>query len=801
MCGVGSAGGEAGWAGATHSQLSGSAGDVVQARDVHGGIHFHASAELARLTPRQLPGDVRVFVNRVHDLGRLDALALGGELGPAASVLVVAGTAGVGKTALAVRWAHRHRAAFPGGQLYVNLRGYDPGAPVSPMDALERFLLALGVEPAAVPAELEDRAAFYRSLLAERRMLVVLDNAATVGQVRPLLPGSEGCLVLVTSRGRLSGLVARDGAHRVTLQVLPESEAVALLRATTEGYRAGDQDEQVAELARLCARLPLALRIAAERAAARPRMPLSALIRDLRDESSLWDALSSEDEEEADAVRSVFAWSYRALPAAAARLFRLLGLHPGAEFSTGAAAALADLPEPETARLLDVLAGAYLLEQPGPERYGFHDLLRAYAADQAAHQEDPPQARAALERMCSWYLHTLHAAVEACNIVPDPGLTLVGDRPPTVLVFPTANAALEWIAAEADNLLAIGRAATDTGQDAAAWQVLTLLRVAYYDRRPIGSWLEPGGWALEAARRSGDAGGQIAALVGLGINHRLVHDLERSLTFHRQALGVPIDDPQVDAYRLNAYGLALLRARRLEEARVAFEQVSAAARDAADSFRLLIALLNLAGTTLAAGRHQQARAHLDHAFAQMPPQFPGLERADALARWATLERECGQLDKAHTAVEQALALAREHSATTYEGFLETELGLIQIAEGAPAAALETLAHAASVQRTLADRSREALTFDATGQAYQALGRPDQAAPMHRLAATAHRDLRDDWNQALALTHLADTLDALGEYNPARQTRTEALSLIAVYDDPRAAQLRQHLTEAAHNRGA
>jgi hypothetical protein len=209
---------------------------------VSGGVHFHGSGPATTPAnspkPRQLPGDVRSFVNRADELSRLDAL-LSGDAGEplAVSICVIAGTAGAGKTSLALRWAHQSHAHSPDGQLYVNLRGYDPGAPVSAQEALYRFLLALGVPATAVPADTEAAAALYRSLLAGRRMLVVLDNAATVGQVRPLLPGTAGCLVIVTSRSRLSGLAVRDGAHRLTLGTLPEPEAVALLRAVTVGYR------------------------------------------------------------------------------------------------------------------------------------------------------------------------------------------------------------------------------------------------------------------------------------------------------------------------------------------------------------------------------------------------------------------------------------------------------------------------------------------------------------------------------------------------------------------------------------
>ena len=351
----------------TSSDFSGTAQNVVQGRDIAGGVHFHVSDRTPVAVPRQLPGGVVDFVNRAEDLERLDDL-LGREDERRSPVCVITGTAGVGKTSLAVRWSQHARTRFPDGQLYVNLRGYDPGEPVTPGRALAGFLEALGMPSREIPADPDARSAAYRTLLADRRVLVVLDNAASVGQVRPLLPGAGSCLTLVTSRSRLSGLVARDGARRLSLEVFDESAAVELLQRVTAGHR-NEEGGDLAELARLCARLPLALCVAAERAAARPRTPLNALIDDLRDESSLWDALSSEDDDEADAVRTVFAWSYRALSAEAARLFRLLGLHPGHQFSTHAAAALAGVTAPQARRLLDTLVGVHLLEQTGQDRY------------------------------------------------------------------------------------------------------------------------------------------------------------------------------------------------------------------------------------------------------------------------------------------------------------------------------------------------------------------------------------------------------------------------------------------------
>lgn len=483
-----SGGGAAADSGGVSSEIHGAAGDVVQARDIRGGVHFHPGAastvRRAGPVPRQLPGSVRGFVNRVADLRQLDTLLTGGnDENQRVSTCVITGTAGVGKTSLAVHWSRQVRTRFPDGQLYVNLRGYDPGDPVTAAQTLARFLGALGVPIEAIPHDLEARSALYRSLLADKQVLIVLDNAASVRQVRPLLSGSDGCLVLITSRDWLSGLVARDGARRVTLDIFPESEAVELLRSTMSEYRAGESDEDLADLAHLCARLPLALRIAAERAAARPRMPLSALIDDLRDESSLWESLSINDDDEADAVRSVFAWSYRALPPQVARMFRLLGLLPGTDISVQAAAELADVTSGKARRLLDSLVGAHLLEQTMHDRWYFHDLLRAYAVELAVEEEPANMRHAAVERSCRWYLRGMAAAaaVHDSFYADDWGVEVDFHDGPT---FAGQNEAMAWFTVETDNLVAACRTAAAAKLHEIVWKLVGLLRTPFIDRHP-----------------------------------------------------------------------------------------------------------------------------------------------------------------------------------------------------------------------------------------------------------------------------------------------------------------------------
>lgn len=352
---------------------------------------------VAERAPRQLPMDVYGFTGRAADLAALDALAFAPSEGDgrAAAISVVSGTAGVGKTALAVHWAHRAARRFPDGQLYLDLRGYGPEPPVEPAEALARLLRGLGESEPRLPAETADRAALYRTLLAGRRTLVVLDNAADAEQIRPLLPGASSCFVVVTSRDDLPGLVAREGARRIGLTALPMHEATALLR-TLIGTQPQEQERtpgsaELAELAELagltelaerCARLPLALRIAAESASAGPGHGPARLLSGLRDEQRRLDLLDAAGDPRT-ALRSVFSWSFRQLSAPVARAFALLGLHPSREFDAFALAALTDLDVAGAEDLMTQLTRAHLVEAAAGDGFALHDLLRAYAAERA----------------------------------------------------------------------------------------------------------------------------------------------------------------------------------------------------------------------------------------------------------------------------------------------------------------------------------------------------------------------------------------------------------------------------------
>jgi len=352
----------------------------------------------SRPAPRELPPDVLPFTGRADHIAELDRLvAAAGGRSPAVTIATVWGTAGVGKTALAVHWSHRVADRFPDGHLYIDLRGYDPGMPVPPGEALAAFLRALGVPSAEIPRRAAERAARYRSLLAGRRVLVVLDNARSAEQVRPLLPGTPSCFVLVTSRDSLAGLVARHGARRIGLDRLSRVEAAGLMR-TLLVARDGDEPWAIDALVQRCAQLPLALRVAAELAAVQTRPTLGDLVRELADGGRCLDLFDA-GADPGTSVRAVFSWSYRHLPAAAARAFRLLGLYRGRALDVTAVAALLGVDFPDALRLSDVLTQAHLLERDQRGRFAMHHLLRAYAAGLARQEDGEPERRQALRRL------------------------------------------------------------------------------------------------------------------------------------------------------------------------------------------------------------------------------------------------------------------------------------------------------------------------------------------------------------------------------------------------------------------
>jgi DNA-binding SARP family transcriptional activator/tetratricopeptide (TPR) repeat protein len=638
------------------------------------------------VVPRQLPRAPTGFLGRAAELAALTAeLDQAGPRGPGTVVIsAIGGTAGVGKTALAVHWAHQVADRFPGGQLYVNLRGFDPsGTPVTPGEAIRGFLDALDVPAGRIPRDLPAQAGLYRSVAADRKMLIVLDNARDEQQVRPLLPASPGCLVVVTSRGQLTGLAAAEDARLLSLDLLGVAEARQMLSARLGADRAAAEPDAVAQIARLCACLPLALAVAAARAAARPGLPLSALAGELRDAAGRLDVLDTGDP--TASVRAVFSWSTQQLGPAAAQLFRLLGVHPGPDISAPAAASLAGIGEPEARRLLAELVRAHLITEHVPGRFALHDLLRAYAAEQARHTDARPEHDAAIGRLLDHYLHSAHTAAVLINPTRDPVIV----APPRAGVEPEHLAsyrqALVWMQAEHQILLAAVALADSTGSDAHAWQIPWTMSDFLQRRGRRLEWAATQRTALAAATRLGDIAAQALSgrLLAMACTELSDHDQARdhyasSLTLY-QRLGDRLGQAKIHQ---NLAVLAEGQDRYADGLRHA-EQALRLHRDMGDPGSEAAALNSVGWYHGLLGNYQQARAFCREALAMNTEV--GHRRGEGYA-WDSLgyaERHLGNLAEAAACYQRALSTFREIGDLPAEATSLTHLGDMYHAAGDP----------------------------------------------------------------------------------------------------------------------
>jgi len=642
------------------------------------------SGQNHRITPAQLPAEATAFTGRESPLRQLDAVLPDendpdGDAGPALPVIAtIVGSAGVGKTALAIRWAHQVRRRFPDGQLYVNLRGHAAGPPMRPIDALARFLPALGVPAEQVPLEVDVAASLYRSLLADKRILVLLDNVAHSEQVRPLLPGSRGCRVLLTSRDRLGGLVARDGAVPLTLDALDPAESMTLLTRLLGASRVDTEPDAAAALTDLCGHLPLALRIAAANLTARPTHAIADYTTRLADGDRLA-ALQMDGDPEV-AVRAAFDHSYATLPADAALLFRLLGLVPGTEITAPAAAALADFSLPQATQLLDRLARGHLIVEHTRDRYTLHDLLRLYAADLAA-GDGVLDRRAALDRLYDHYLRGVRAATT--RLFPHVSRLPVAE--PITVHADDHPQALAWLDAELPSLMAAISHAAAHGPYAVACQLADALRGYLFTRMPTVTW-NP---VEQAGRTAGDADilgrlGVARTLAGLGTAQREPGGLDDALT-HTLALHRGSGDREADSLRLLA--TVHRAARRPDQALELATAALALARETGNRPSEADALNTLATIQVHLGRPEQAIRHHRHAL--------GLARGgdrhaetEALAGLAAAYHAAGHHDQAAEAAVAALAIARRCHFRQWESNVLTTLAAIRLHRGTPKEAAE-----------------------------------------------------------------------------------------------------------------
>nr|BFE58550.1 tetratricopeptide repeat protein [Dactylosporangium thailandense] len=683
------------------------------------------------VVPGQLLADVATFTGRADALRRLDALVDGREARrpPGATVVAIAGTAGVGKTALAMHWAHRVKDRFPDGQLYVNLRGYAQGSPLRPIEALARFVHALGTPPDEVPLDVDEAAAVYRTLLAQRRILVVLDNARDAEQVRPLLPGGVGCLAIVTSRDRLAGLVAREGAQPLALDVLGTQEARALLGRLLGAERMGEP-AAADELVGLCGALPLALRIAAANLLCEPHQTIGGYVRRLRDGDRLT-ALRIDGDRQT-AVGAALDLSYAALPDDARRVFRRLGLVPGPDFTAAAVTALDShettgrettsavtaLDSHETtgrettsavnalngrettgrettgretaASKLERLARAHLIEESAPGRYAFHDLLRLYAQARGEAEDDEADRRAARQRLLDHYLSGLDAAArllypEKLRMPLPPQASRIG--------FADHAQALAWIDAEHPNLVA---AVQQPEPGASTWLLADALRGYYHLRVHTIDWLTAAHASLAAALEAGDPAAE-------AVSHLSIADAH---------------------WRRSRHDLAVEHFRR----------------------------------GLAAARRT--------GWAQC--------QATILGNLGAVHWQSGHLKAAGEQIAEALELNRRVGWLAGQAVGLGNLGLVRMQAGQLAAAAGHFREALDLSRQLGSRSSEANVLGNLGEACQLLGRLDEAIEHLSLALVLHRELGGQGNEAANLRTLAATHRDAGRLDQALELAQAAL---------------------------
>ncbi|MFF5297554.1 AfsR/SARP family transcriptional regulator [Paractinoplanes globisporus] len=766
-----------------------------------------SDAEPSTRTPMQLPADVSAFVGRTEELARLDAARSGAA--DAVVISALSGTAGVGKTSLAVHWAHRVKAMFPDGQLYMNLRGYDPQRPVSPADALAGFLYALGVRGQDVPLDADARAAMFRTELSGRRVLLVLDNASSVEQVRPLLPGTSTCLVMVTSRDSLAGLVAVHGAGRLDLDVLSYEDAVSLLRALI-GDRAEADPAATNTLAGLCARLPLALRIIAEHAVSRPAVPLADLVQELTGRRPL-DVLDGGDPHAS--VRSVFSWSYRHLAADAARAFRLFGLQPAADLEDRAVAALADADLAGARRLLDTLARAHLIQPVGAARYTMHDLLRAYAAELAA-EDDDVDRRTALTRLLDHYVAAATQSAQALARTPADAAAardwLDAERANLVSVcafaarhgwhrhtVALAHTLADYLDSGGHNVdaLSIGTAARDAahklGDRAAESALLCVLGHLHWilgsAERAVGEFR----LSVSLCREAADRAGESDALHGLGRTYQWMGRHDEAEAYLRQALAISqeIGSPS-EVFVLNALGTLYGRLGRFRPAREHLRDALASARQSGWPIAEMHTLHNLAMLVAWHGPFDEALAYAEEALNFARRLRRTADETQALTDLGIVHTRLGRLDQAAGELDQALDRCRRMGLRIEEIRAGYNLGILHERQGRLPSAAVHLERALVLYRRTGEQPGVADALHALGVVHTKAGRPELAADMHRDAIAIFQQLDHPAGEALALNGLGEALYAADQAGQSLGEHQAALAVATRIED-RHEQARAH----------
>lgn len=723
--------------------------------------------------PAQLPHDIRGFHGREDELAMLDGLLAGDQ---SALIGAISGSGGVGKTTLAVRWAHQVRARFPDGQLYADLRGYGPESSLSPDDALAGFLRELGVDSAVIPGELAERAARFRTLVAGRRILVVLDNARTAEQVRPLLPGGSAALVLVTSRDSLTGLVAREGARRIPLDRFPHGEALGLLRGLV-GARVDAEPDAATELVDRCARLPLALRIAAELINASPQHGIGILAAELADEQRALDVLDAGGDT-ATSVRAVFSWSYQRLSPDTARVFRLLGLHPGHDLDVYAVAALTGGDLSTTKSVVGTLLRANLLDETTAGRYQLHDLLRVYALTLCQSEDTDAERHTATGGLFEHYLHAVSTATEVVHGRVAPPRTDPPARPAVVHEFSCAEQAARWLDTERANLARITRYATRVG----AWRTATELATA------LRRYLSLGGHhdealaiyqaGVEAARQLGDLGVEGRGSRCIGSVHRRLGHLDKALEFmhHSYTCLQQAGHEREVRLQLIQLGVMSMWRGRYPEALDHLHRALAYAAELGEEGRaeLIPAHTYLGHLLYLLGRYEAALEHLTEALDLAGGHNPGQRiDADAIIGWVYIA--FARPDQARHHLERARSTAKETGNRFIEAWVHP-LAHVYWRLGLRQDAFDCAENCLAVALGTPERLVEASVRNTLGELHRLNGAPTEALSQHHAARTVAEAIGIQYCHAQAHAGIGDAHHDLGDQDSARTHWQQAVSI-------------------------
>ena len=744
-------------------------------------------ADGGRVVPQQLPSAVPTFAGRRTELATLSRVLT--RPGGTAVISAIGGTAGVGKTALALHWGHLVAAEFPDGQLYVNLHGFGPsGTPVSPGNAVRVLLEGLDVPAERLPPSEEGQLNLYRSLLVGRRMLIVLDNARDEAQVRPLLPGSLTCRVVVTSRNQLGGLTAIEAAHPLLLDVLTESEAWDLLE---QRLHAAD-DDAVYQIIKACAYLPLALSIVAARAALRPHLPITDIAAELSANQGL-DTFTA-GEPAAD-VRAVLSWSYRQLKDDAARMFRLAGLHPGTDFDRYAAAALTGMTIDRAERILATLAEGCLIQETGPSRYGMHDLLREYAREQAAVTETDGSRHQALTGLFDYYLVAASAAMDLAFPAEAHRRPRIAAGAAVVPAMVSQDDARAWLDQERANLVAVVVHCADHGFDGshAANLAATLYRYLLVgNHQSAADTLH--GHALRVARRSGDLIAEASALNGLGGIAMTRSRFREAAGHYRAALELYRDCGDRAGQGRALHNLALTESQ-LNNYRSAvdyYREAIAAHEDAGDRLGAAIALCTLASAEIDLGSLDQAAGHLESALLVLREENDQFREAEALRLIGEVSLRRGDLTRAADLHGRSLAICRRLDLPLGIANGIRSLGEVALRQGDFRQAISYLRQALTLCRQASYSHGELQTLRNLAEALHGAGQPAAArtelVTALRLAAeTGHTYQQANTHRDLAESHHHD-----GQDEQARQHWQQALTLYTELGSAEADQVRDRL---------